>query len=482
MKTVVVVGAGLAGLTAALELVDKGFQVTVIDAAGRAGGKAGSDRDAAGIMRDHGMHIFPGWYANLRGVLARIGVAECLIDHDHVAYLSRGKYPDIRILKESSSWRNNVHNLLRGPLPWYRNALYFYFLLDLAGQHFDKRRFLDQVSETGLLYARWYRDEEVARFCQANILHAASVNADEVSAMSWQRVVRNWLSAPSPFFSIVRGSLQDAIIDPFVRVLRDKGVAFELGRTVTKLDVAGGRVAGVRWGSSAGPGVSVADRYVVAAPLEVVGRLVDDDVYAAAPDLGEVHRLQAEPMSGFYIDLADKIPGLGSSFCFLVGSQYGLSIIDTTPEAATSALSVVVSDFGPMRSLSPGLIERLVLAELREYLPIPAASVVRTALHDNADTPLYINTAGSWADRPGTRTQIPNLYLAGDYCRNPTDLATMEGAVVSARIAARELGHDEGVALAGPDVPREMSPFLLRLLVRLSAPIMVIPWLRARFG
>src|SRR5262249_26083614 len=159
-----------------------------------------------------------------------------------------------------------------------------------------------------------------------------------------------------------------------------------------------------------------------------------------APDLGEVHRLQAEPMSGFYIDLADKIPGLGSSFCFLVGSQYGLSIIDTTPEAATSALSVVVSDFGPMRSLSPGLIERPVLAELPNDLPIPAATVVRPALHDTADTPLYINTAGSWADRPGTRTQIANLYLAGDYCRNPTDLATMEGAVVSARIAARELG------------------------------------------
>lgn len=476
------IGGGLAGLTAALELVDKGFQVTVIDSAGRAGGKAGSDRDAAGIMRDHGMHIFPGWYANLRKVLARIGVAGSLVDHDHVAYLERGKYPDIRVFKETSSWRNHLHNLVRGPLPWYRNALYFYFLLDLAAQHFDQRRFLDQVSETGLLYARWYRDEEVARFCQANILHAASVNADEVSAMSWQHVVRNWLRSPKPFFSIVRGSLQEAVIDPFVQVLRAKGVTFELGRTVTKLEIAGGRVSGARWGSSAGPGVAVADRYLLSAPLEVVGALVDDDVYAAAPDLGQVHRLQTEPMSGFYIDLAAKIPGLGRSFCFCVGSQYGLSIIDTTPEAATSALSVVISDFGPMRSLSPGLVERLVLAELAAYMPIPTASITRTALHDNVSSPLYINTAGSWADRPGARTQIPNLYLAGDFCQNPIDLATMEGAVVSARIAAREIGHDEGVLLDGPELAPEMSPFLLRVLVRLSAPIMVIPWLRARLG
>lgn len=482
MKTVLVIGGGLAGLTAALELVDRGFRVTVLDAAARAGGKAGSDPDIDGIMRDHGMHIFPGWYTNLRGILARIGVSGSLVDHDHVAYLERDKFPDIRTLKETSSWRNHLHNVFRGPLPWYRNALYFYFLLDLAGQHFDQRKFLDQVSETGLLYARWYRDEEVARFCQANILHAASVNADEVSAMSWQNVVRSWLRSPTPFFSIVRGSLQEAVIEPFVRVLRDKGVAFQLGSTVTKLDVAGGRIAGARWQAGSDAGVATADRYVLAAPLDVVGRLVDDDVYAAAPDLGNIHRLQAEPMSGFYIDLSGKIPGLGSSFLFLVGSSYGLSLIDTTPDAPTSALSVVVSDFGPMRSLSPDLISRLVMAELRAYLPIPESMVVRTALHDNADTPLYINTAGSWTDRPEARTQIPNLYLAGDYCQNPIDLATMEGAVVSARLAARELGHDEGVVVDGPTLPPEAPPFLLRLAVRASAPFMVIPWLLSRLG
>jgi hypothetical protein len=135
-----------------------------------------------------------------------------------------------------------------------------------------------------------------------------------------------------------------------------------------------------------------------------------------------------------------------------------------------------------MRSLSPALVGRLVLEELGNYLPIPAAHIMRTAVHDNANTPLYINTAGSWTDRPGARSQIPNLYLAGDFCQNPIDLATMEGAVVSARIAARELAADERVVLDGPSVAPEMSPFLLRLLVRLSAPLMVIPWLRARLG
>jgi hypothetical protein len=49
--------------------------------------------------------------------------------------------------------------------------------------------------------------------------------------------------------------------------------------------------------------------------------------------------------------------------------------------------------------------------------------------------PLLINTAGSWRDRPEATTAIENLFLASDYVRTNTDLATMEGANEAARRA-----------------------------------------------
>ena len=49
--------------------------------------------------------------------------------------------------------------------------------------------------------------------------------------------------------------------------------------------------------------------------------------------------------------------------------------------------------------------------------------------------PLLVNTTGSWADRPDAVTRIPNLFLASDYVRTYTDLATMEGANEAARRA-----------------------------------------------
>ena len=49
--------------------------------------------------------------------------------------------------------------------------------------------------------------------------------------------------------------------------------------------------------------------------------------------------------------------------------------------------------------------------------------------------PLLVNLVNTWALRPEATTAIPNLFLASDYVRTHTDLATMEGANEAARRA-----------------------------------------------
>jgi hypothetical protein len=48
-------------------------------------------------------------------------------------------------------------------------------------------------------------------------------------------------------------------------------------------------------------------------------------------------------------------------------------------------------------------------------------------------TPLMVNTAGSYKNRPNAYTSIPNLFIGGDHVRSNIDLATMEGANESGR-------------------------------------------------
>ena len=58
---------------------------------------------------------------------------------------------------------------------------------------------------------------------------------------------------------------------------------------------------------------------------------------------------------------------------------------------------------------------------------------------DRDKEPLLVNTVDSWTLRPEAATRIPNLYLASDYVRTNTDLATMEGANEAARRAVNAI-------------------------------------------
>jgi uncharacterized protein with NAD-binding domain and iron-sulfur cluster len=102
--------------------------------------------------------------------------------------------------------------------------------------------------------------------------------------------------------------------------------------------------------------------------------------------------------------------------------------------------------------------------------------------------PLLINTAGSWSDRPeASSDRIQNLFLASDYVRTHTDLATMEGANEAARravnaILERSGSTTEPCTLWKLREPAMFAPFraLDKVLFKLGRPAR--PRIRFRDG
>src|SRR5438132_840751 len=125
-RTVAIIGGGVAGLSAAHELAERGFQVTIFEASHTTGGKArsifvpgtgtGGRRDLPG---EHGFRFFPSFYRHLPDTMQRIplgakpnGVAANLVATSRTR-LARIAAPPVDVLTRFPSSLRDVADLTR---------------------------------------------------------------------------------------------------------------------------------------------------------------------------------------------------------------------------------------------------------------------------------------------------------------------------------------------------------------------------------
>jgi hypothetical protein len=230
----------------------------------------------------------------------------------------------------------------------------------------------------------------------------------------------------------------------------------------------------------------------------VTRQWLQDDLYRADPELGNLHFLEAQPMAALHIRLRKALPDLPREHVFLHGSHYALSFIDVAShwhgldgersERSEHELSFISSNYGALNAVSREGSKDLLLKEIGEYLPITPADVESWELNPNTDVPLFINTIGAWSNRPRAKTKIHNLYLAGDYLKNAIDLACMEGAVSAALEASAEILRDGGetgslpVVQVPPEWPRIILVLARVLMVPVVAVARVIAWFEEEFS
>jgi hypothetical protein len=367
--------------------------------------------------------------------------------------------------------------------------LYMYSVLDMISRPLSEKKALDRVSQIGLIRGKWYTSESVAELGQENVLKASAIPVYDLSAMTAKRIASYWLRQASPFLSILPGDLQTVFIDPQVRELEALGVEIRYDSEVCGVVVQDGLVAGIDLRD--GTRLS-ADAYVLCTPFEVTRTWLHDSLYEAAPELGNMHFLEAQPMAALHLHLRRDLRDLPEEHVFLHGSHYALSFINVGRHwkglDGKPQLSFISSNYGPLNAVSREGAKDLMLEEICEYLPITPADIEDWELNPNLDVPLFINTIGAWSNRPRTKTKIKNLYLAGDFVKNAIDLACMEGAVSSALEASAQILHDHGETGSLPvvQVPPEWSHGLLVLARILLIPVVAlargIAWLEEKLS
>jgi flavin-dependent amine oxidoreductase len=293
-----------------------------------------------------------------------------------------------------------------------------------------------------------------------------SVHASDTSASSYRNFLLHAFGNLTPLLWLLKGNLQQKLMGPLETKLRSLGCDIHKQTRVTKVLIDGERVERIQLENTDpdahGEKISWADGFdhlVLAIPPLPLGQLIvtgeeTHRIVDRLPHLSEARRLQAEPIPVLDLYFKRKLNGIPRDNVAMTGSDYDLTFIDLSQlwddpgMKDITALTVGASDYWALPSDNPREGFHALVRELARYVPDfnpghnwededSDIDWKRSYYQSNLTDVIFINEVGTWDWRPETHyAAIPNLFFAGDFCRNKIDMATVEAAVTSGLNAA----------------------------------------------
>jgi squalene-associated FAD-dependent desaturase len=402
-----VVGAGLAGLSAATILASRGVAVTVIEAAGQAGGRCRSYYDAAmdGVI-DNGNHLVLSGNRAVYVYLNRIGATDALRGPDTATV-------DFIDLADDLRWPVTLND---GLIPlWVFSRT----------RRVPGTKIMDYTAFAPLLWAG--KDATIGAVTKARgalwrrlvhpyLLAALNTQPEEASAVLAAAVLREGLMAGGRACRprIAHPTLAAAFVDPAMTYLKDKGASVQLSTRLRDIGFDGRLAMALNTAEGTLP-ITSGDVVVMAVPPWSAADLI--------PGLTVPNEFRSIVNAHFKMTAP-------------VGTPPMLGVIGGTAEwifTFHDRISVTVSGADAIVDQDREDLAVRIWADVCKALGITAAMPAWQIVKEKRAT--FAATPAQDARRPDAPTQWRNLFLAGDWTQTGLP-ATIEGALRSGEAAA----------------------------------------------
>jgi len=476
---VTVIGGGLAGLTAALRLAEKGCKVRVYESKGMLGGNLASQPLQAGGEIDVYPHMYQEWYANFWKLMDDIDVdrEESFKPYDCVYQMRRRtETPRWSKLTRAYSARYVFQNMFSNVGPWPDMLVFGFACLDLLAERTMPTVRLDNLSLTGYLDSRPYMTKEAIAAFETFLTRIWALPAKLAAAKDCQTYLRYCLPVGESDQWLTRESAERTIIHPLARALERRGVELVMGTKLSQVEVVNGRVTSIglqrtkldpqryEWIGTGRIRNEEVDQLLLAVPAEVLSHIVRDGepgrrVVDFEESLHELVQLSAQRVPILHLHFKEQLSGIHWQPVGLYGSSLNLAFTDLSQSweefEGHTMLALSCSEPAGLFGANPREDGFLMMRQLADYLDYETGEQWgeseqidwdRTRYHGNNDVRLSLNTVSAEHARPGhSPAKIRNLYLAGDFCHHHLGMTTMEAAVSSGIAAAARLAEDAGL-------------------------------------
>lgn len=471
---IAIVGAGLAGMATAVDLVDAGCEVEIFESRPFIGGKVGSWVDGDGNHLEMGLHVFFGCYYQLFDLMRKVGAIDNLRlkEHTHTFINQGGQVGELDFrfftgapfhglkafftTSQLSAVDKIANSLALGtsPLVWG--------LIDFEGAMKTIRN-LDAIS-----FADWFRQHggnegSLKRMWNPIAYALGFIDTENISARCMLTIFQFFAAkTEASVLRMLEGSPYEYLHKPIVDYLEARGAKIYTRRRVREIlfeeQEQETQIAGIIVANGETEETIIADAYVCACDVPGIQKLIPQ-AWRKWSEFDNIYKLDTVPVAtvqlrfdGWVTELNDsqqrkqlqKAVGI-DNLLYTADADFSCfaDLALTSPgdyyrEGQGSLLQLVLTPGDPFIKQKNEDIAQHVLQQVQKLFPSARElkmtwySVVKLAQS------LYREAPGMDLYRPSQITPISNFFLAGSYTQQDY-IDSMEGATLSGRQAAKAI-------------------------------------------